>query len=318
MHSKSRVYRNHITIYHPEQPTPEDIDIFKDWCEEYCKIWVFQHEKSKKGMHHFQAVVSLKKKSMTSTTIAKIANWSKWPKGHINISPSKDINKDRYDYSIKSKTRVDGPWSNRNLKDLQPVKVLNTDNLYTWQKVCYNICMSPPDDRTVYHFLNRSGGLGKTQLFKFLAVNHSLEVALLPSVGSALQIMSSVIQMGNKSCYILDLPRSAFARATPAASQCAEYEMMHAIEKIKDGVVISAMYGKVQQLIMNHPNVIIFSNTDFDPKSLTVSRWKKFDMDRMNEEEWERTNEFLYPTRGADGVLSEKSNGSKINKEIKI
>jgi hypothetical protein len=44
------------------------------------------------------------------------------------------------------------------------------------------------------------------------------------------------------------------------------------------------MYGKLNQLLMPHPNVIVFSN--YDLNGLSPDRWKKYDMDTMSEEDW--------------------------------
>lgn len=276
--SRSRIYCCHITVYRPEPPPQFEIDKFESWCDQYCKKWAFQHEKSKKGMHHLQAIVSMQVKARTSTIINLIAEECGWEHSHVHVSPSNERSHGSFSYVLKDKTRVAGPWASVSLNSLAPVKILETDNLFTWQKICYNICTGPSDDRTVYNFLNRSGGFGKTQFLKYIASHHPKEVGLLPSMGTAIQILTSVVQLGSRHCFILDLPRSAFL------TEDKQGEIMHAIEKIKDGVIITPMYGKVQQLIINHPNVVIFSNEGLS--GLTQSRWKTFDMDQMSEDDW--------------------------------
>ncbi len=290
--SKSRIYRCHITIYRPEHPTQMEINKFKGWCNTFCKKWAFQHEMSKKGMHHFQAVVSLHTKMMTSQVIELLSYQTGWPTSHVHVSPSNERSRGSFMYVLKEKTRIAGPWASVSLKDLEPVKILDTDHLFTWQKVCYNICIGPSDDRTVHHFLNRAGGIGKTQFLKYMAFNCFKEVGILPSMGTANQILTSVVQLGARHCFILDLPRSAF-HADPRKRAVQQGEIMHAIEKIKDGVIITAMYGKVQQLIINHPNVIIFSNERLE--GLTESRWKTYDMDTFTEEDWAKELETVQP-----------------------
>jgi hypothetical protein len=62
------------------------------------------------------------------------------------------------------------------------------------------------------------------------------------------------------------------------------------------------MYGKVQQLIINHPNVIIFSNERLD--GLTESRWKTYDMDAFTEEDWAKELEKVQPVQESQKALN--------------
>ena len=52
--------------------------------------------------------------------------------------------------------------------------------------------------------------------------------------------------------------------------------MMSSIEELKNGHIVSHMYGRYSQLLMDPPHVVIFSNQKCPQHTLTKDRWKTF------------------------------------------
>lgn len=284
--TRNRVYRYHLTIYLDDLTPESELDAsfyrlrasLEKWFNDDCKKWCYQLEISKNGMMHFQCVISLNKKEFSKKVLSSISSYTGIKEDYINISPSLTGNTS-FNYSMKEETRVDGPWSNKMLEENLPVETLALDKFFDWQKYVYYLSMNKPDDRSIHWFYDKKGGRGKTQLTRHLLVNHGKEVGVLPPVGNSNQLMSAVINMGMRKTYILDIPR---AKGNKWDERLAE--LMITVESIKNGLLVSAMYGKINQLIMPHPNVIIFSN--YRLTGLSKDRWKFYNMAHITPEEW--------------------------------
>jgi len=283
----NRVYRYHLTIYlnklvdvNLEQFSVDiDQDLLDEWFNNNCKKWVYQLEKSKNDMMHYQCVISLHKKEFSKKVLSSISSYTGIKEDYINISPSLTGNTS-FNYAMKEETRVEGPWSNKMLEENLQVETLALDKFYTWQKIVFHIAMGKPDDRSIHWFYDTKGNRGKTQLTRMLLAKHGKEVGVIPCVGTSNQLVSAIINMGMRKTYILDIPRSKSGGSWDDRVA----DLMLTIESIKNGLLVSAMYGKLNQLLMPHPNVIVFSN--YDLNGLSPDRWIKYDMDKMSEGDW--------------------------------
>lgn len=291
--TRNRVYRYHITIFVSDNMDVDNSIIIKDkeinieknileeWFSKNCKKWVYQLEKSKNNMMHWQCVISLNKKEFSKKVLSSISCYTGIKEDYINISPSLTGNTS-FNYAMKEETRVDGPWSNKMLEENLPVETLAFDKFYDWQKVVFHIAMGKPDDRSIHWFYDSKGSRGKTQLTRMLLANHGKEVGVIPCVGTSNQLVSAIINMGMRKTYILDIPRAKSGGSWDDRIA----DLMLTIESIKNGLLVSAMYGKLNQLLIPHPNVIVFSNWNIDHGGLSSDRWIKYDMDTMSEEDW--------------------------------
>ena len=299
--TRNRVYRYHLTVYldfvdedWPLSDTISEAEYYQEaletWFNDNCKKWVFQLEESKNGMKHFQCVISLIKKEFSKKVLSSISSYTGIKEDYINISPSLTGNTS-FCYAMKDDTRVDGPWSNKMLEENLQVETLTLDKFYTWQKVVFHIAMGKPDDRSIHWFYDTKGNRGKTQLTRMLLANHGKEVGVIPCVGTSNQLVSAIINMGQRKTYILDIPRAKSGGSWDDRIA----DLMLTIESIKNGLLVSAMYGKLNQLLMPHPNVIVFSN--YDLNGLSPDRWKKYDMDTMSEEDWEWESYCVQPAQ---------------------
>lgn len=93
--------------------------------------------------------------------------------------------------------------------------------------------------------------------------------------GSPAQLKSSIINAGTRKLYFLDLPR------TPGKEDSL-YNVLSIIEDLKNGHIVSNMYGKAAELIMKPPHVIVFTNTECPLKALSSDRWRVFKIEQSS------------------------------------
>lgn len=149
-------------------------------------------------------------------------------------------------------------------------------NWYTWEKIIYNqlfesrdistSSIKPADERIITQLYDPVGNSGKSQFFKFLTVRRLNDIGRI-SYGTTSQLKSSMINIGPKPIWIIDLPRSKTYRGQ------AEQELLSALEDLKSGVVLNQMYGSGKAMMFDPPHVIISSNFLMNQNSLSADRW---------------------------------------------
>ncbi len=150
----------------------------------------------------------------------------------------------------------------------------NVKNWHPWQKEVYKIIFNEegkikkPDSRAIYSIVCKGGNSGKSSFFKWLYVNHPQDIGRV-TYGTASQLRSSIINLGPRRIYIIDLARSK-------GVQESESDLMASVEDIKSGQCFSAMYGRSGVLIMEPPHIIISSNYMLETAGLSLDRWNVF------------------------------------------
>jgi hypothetical protein len=163
-------------------------------------------------------------------------------------------------------------------KDLEVFK--NKENWYPWQKEVYKKLfhesgeIKTPDPRHIITLFDEEGNSGKSSFFKYLYFHHSDDIGRI-TYGTASQLRSSIINIGVKKIYIIDLTRSK-------SKHDSEIDLLSAIEDLKNGVVSSNMYGSGNTLLMDIPNIIISANYIFDQSLLSKDRWRIFSINHHN------------------------------------
>lgn len=188
-------------------------------------------------------------------------------------------------YSSKTETAV--PNTLILSKDLQNYDgkeinfLANHDNRYPWQSslisILYDkgeISIQTPDDRSIIWITDKKGNSGKSKLVKYLCFNSNDIVKI--SFGTAGQLRSSVISIGPRKVYIVDIPRTLGEDDSIPA-------LISALEDIKNGYIVSAMYGKHQQLMMDPPHIVIFTNADCPHNMMSADRWKSYNISEEKE-----------------------------------
>eukprot|EP00481_Brizalina_sp_1-RS-2013_P001407 TRINITY_DN3518_c0_g1_i1.p1 TRINITY_DN3518_c0_g1~~TRINITY_DN3518_c0_g1_i1.p1 ORF type:complete len:107 (+),score=12.12 TRINITY_DN3518_c0_g1_i1:404-724(+) len=72
--------------------------------------------------------------------------------------------------------------------------------------------------------------------------------------------------------YIIDIPRTL-------GEDDSIMSIISVIEHIKDGYMVSSMYGKYQTLTMEPPHVIVFANMPCPRGLMSLDRWDCYNID---------------------------------------
>lgn len=150
-------------------------------------------------------------------------------------------------------------------------------NRHPWQKDLFKKIYDesieefiPSNDRTVIWIYDGVGRTGKSKFMKWICMNRPEDVAKI-TFGTASQLRSSIISAGPKKCYFLDLPRTI-------SNDNALKSILEAIENIKNGHIVSNMYGRSKSLLMDPPHILIFANIKCPEKSLSEDRLEMYEI----------------------------------------
>lgn len=166
-----------------------------------------------------------------------------------------------FDYVLKEETRVYGPWADK--KIFLGASLLKPNQLMPWMNELideidfHGEVMDDAYFREIIHIQDVLGGNMKTSFVRYCLHKYKDKIAYINPFGTANQISSSFAKVGARDVYILDLPRS-FRTSSGYHSNYAD--LCNIIEKLKDGIISSSMYGEGQTLLMEPPMIMIFSN----------------------------------------------------------
>lgn len=234
-----------LNAYEPFEPTElwENLD-------RYCKEFYFQLEKGEEtGYMHWQGCFSLYEKERLAQA-KDIVGFEQ-----VKLLPIKNWHAAK-NYVMKNRTRVDGPWT----KDSVFIKTITT--LYPWQRALEILLEDEPDDRTITWIWNEKGNIGKSAFCKYMAVNHKATILTNGKTSDIAYLIPD-----NPKVVIFDLPRSS-----EDGYQNNNKFNYTAIEKIKDGMLMSSKY-KSKMKMFNPPHVIVFANWPPDTTALSEDRW---------------------------------------------
>lgn len=158
-------------------------------------------------------------------------------------------------YCSKLDTRIGGPW-------FFPYRYLGEDILPPrpgWEKELIDIITGPADRRAVYWFWEPRGGVGKTNMSKYLVFHHK---ATLVGGTSKDCLFAGLANTQQNKIFILDLARTRDG-----------YVPYEGIEQLKNGLGFSAKYESVGY-IGPPAHVIIFANFKPDESKLSQDRWR--------------------------------------------
>lgn len=223
----------------------EQIEQIEQIFKHECKWYIFQEETGEEGTPHLQGTMCLKiKQRMTQL---------KHIEPSIHWEPTKSV-KASIEYCTKYETRS-GKIYSHGIDIPKPIKL---NEPYGWQLDVLHIIESEPDERTIHWFWEPNGGVGKTQLCKYLVVKHDA----LMLTGKSNDMYHMIANNPNKRTLILiDVPRST-----------QDYINYGAIEQIKNGLIFSGKYESCQ-LVFNCPHVIVFANEPPDTSKMSRDRW---------------------------------------------
>lgn len=143
-----------------------------------------------------------------------------------------------------------------NLKLPKPLKILEDEKLYAWQKDVLEIIRTEPDDRTIHWLWEKKGCAGKTTFCKYLS--HKFGAVPLEGKKNDILYCAAIFE---SDIYVWDLERSM-----------EEYVSYGALEKIKNGYFMCSKYES-KPVIRNCPHVFVFANFEPDVSRLSKDKW---------------------------------------------
>ena len=228
--------------------TENEIKQLKNDIPILCAKFVVGIETGENGTPHLQGYIKLHKKKRPFAL-----GWS--PRIHWELAKKGWVANNKYcskgnNILLHSDNYIDG-------KLIKPIKTLNDDQLFDWEKNIINIIKNEPDDRTIYWFWEPNGCSGKTSFCKYLY----LKYGAIPIEGRKNDILYCAACF-ESDIYVIDLERSL-----------ENYVSYAAIEKIKNGFYMCSKYES-KPICRNNPHVIIFANFEPDYDKLSIDRWK--------------------------------------------
>lgn len=219
---------------------------FQNVLKHECKWFIFQEETGESGTEHLQGTLCLQKKQRL-TELKKLNR-------RINWQPTRSV-KASIEYCTKYETRSGDIYYH----GIDLPEKIDLCTPYGWQLEVLKIIQQKPDNRSIYWFWEPNGGVGKTELAKYLVVKHNA----LMLTGKSQDMYHMISKFPKKRKLILcDVPKSSM-----------EYINYSAIEQIKNGLIFSGKYEGTQ-LVFNSPHVFVFANEEPDYEAMSRDRWK--------------------------------------------
>lgn len=281
--SEVPLYRHDLTLSIDDTPCQERKEIIKRghrlaedlklFFDKMCNQYVFQLEDSRGGEDeranfHFQCRINCTDRKRCSTIAKAVGEEFGFNFYRISVTATNSNPKTKFDYCMKSDTRVAGPWSDRILylgEDLIPDR-----DMYPWQRDIYSMSQNDAEwfsKRKIFNVYDPEGGHGKSSIVKKLAYEEPDKVGFISNFATQGQLAAAVVRSGTKNLYILDLPRVGLSWTEKVDGKTVRkysprwYEMVELIETIKNGgPIFDTMHGKSDMLIMKSPVIVIFSN----------------------------------------------------------
>lgn len=168
------------------------------------------------------------------------------------------------------------------------------DYLHPWQNSVLEILFEPDmdtvksgDGRTIYSIVDMHGRKGKSSFIKWLCYRHPLKLGRL-SYGTAAQLRSSIINLGTRQAYIVDLPRTRGRRDSLP-------DLLSAIEDLAGGFVTSPFRGASGQLMMEPPIIFVMSNFKLSYGLMSNDRWRIYEISEQQPYQLSEVTETLLP-----------------------
>ncbi len=267
INATNQCYHYAITIWESIDAHPHIFQFFS----KICKKFIFQLEEcpsTKK--HHYQCYVNLKVKKRQQE-LCKIFNAEGFRGADISVASSEGKVR-LQQYCMKTESRLDGPWADKPIYLGQDL----ITTLRPWQQHVVSMLDTTPDKRTIYWYYDARGGMGKTQLAKYLCFHKPKKCTYL-SVGKAADLLNYVYKMQGMRMYFIDI-----ARTIPNGLM---NELYMAIESVKNGFFLNTKY-ETGMAMFACPHVIVYSNHLPKGSALSGDRLEIIDMSQMSQENY--------------------------------
>lgn len=218
-----------------------------------CRWFVFQEEIGESGTPHLQGSCCFRDRKRL-TALKQIDPTIHW-------EVTKSINAS-LEYCTKYESCTGRQW----IYNIKTPPRIELEEPYGWQLNVLNIIKQKPDKRTIHWFWEKTGGVGKTSLAKYLVVKHDAIVV----TGKSNDMFHAIAKKKHPIIVVVDVPRST-----------QDYVNYGAIEMIKNGLIFSGKFDSCQ-LVFNSPHVIVFANEKPDISKMSSDRWNIIEIDGVD------------------------------------
>jgi hypothetical protein len=238
--------------------------------------YVFQLEKA--TSLHYQGCCETRIRKRQRTLLNEIVVELDIEKSQVTLSPMQGTWDQAKAYCTKSDTSFGPVFTNEILYDKKDIEVLEDPaKRFPWQNSVFDILfdkntgvIKTADDRSIFWIEDSIGATGKSKFIKFCCVHYDSVVKI--SFGTSTQLRSSIIAAGPRLIYFIDIPRTL-------GSDDSIPSLMSALEDLKNGFVVSSMYGKNETLVLNPPHIVVFTNKECPRHMMSADRWQCYFID---------------------------------------
>lgn len=262
-----------------DKGTPEEIT---NWCDQWFKFWVFQHEKGDSGYEHYQGEGSLRKKRRPTEIIGAMTRANSLTPNYMAPIPTeqasgiKNLQHLRERYAAKVDTRISGPYYSTTCDEYMPRQYRGKE-LTDWQEFAYNIARDECDrllDRTIHWVYDPTGGHGKSNLASLIELEKKgIDLMVANDYTLLVQSLCDELMSTNNRApgmLMIDLPRMLPKNQMNG--------FVSACEQFKKGKVVDGR-NHYRKWWFDTPSVWIFSNSLPPMKGLSADRWKVWTFD---------------------------------------
>lgn len=235
--------------------------------------YVFQLEKA--TSLHYQGCCRLRIRKRKQTLLNEIVTELDIPKAMVTLSPMQGTWEQAKAYCTKNDTSMGQVFTNEVVYSGKDIEVLDEPSRrFPWQNKIIDLLFVPgssniktADDRTIIWITDTQGNTGKSKLVKWCCFNNDRVVKI--TFGTASQLRSAIISAGQRLIYFVDIPRTL-------GTDDSIHSLMSALEDLKNGFVVSSMYGQNESLLLDPPHIVVFSNKMCPQQMMSKDRWKTF------------------------------------------
>ena len=244
----------------------------KAFLTEIAKKWVFQKEGgTQAGYLHWQGRVSLKAKVRPNVALSLFNRALEKGWGHLSVTSAvcaaEMILLGQAFYVMKDKTRVEGPWSDKDEVAIEePWHLKQFDRMLPWQESVVET-LKVRDHRTINVLVDEKGNRGKSVLCGKIRVSKLGRI--LPPCNDWKDLMRIVCDAPTSTAYVIDVPRGFNQKKMDG--------MWTAIETVKNGYAYDDRY-KFKEKIFGSPVIWVFMN-EKPVTRMSADRWKIWKID---------------------------------------
>lgn len=233
------------------------------------KKFVFQLEQGEQtGYRHYQGRLSFCKKCRKPVALKK---FNGQPPNYLEPTCNPEFISGDAFYQQKPETRVDGPFTDKDVPVYIPKQIREIETLYPFQKEILSQ-LDHWDTRTINIVYCPTGNVGKSILCGYARAHQLARV--LPPINDQKDMMRMVCDLPTAKAYIVDMPRSM--------PQDRLYGFFAAVETLKDGYAYDDRYH-FKEKIFDCPNIWIFCNCLPHLSMLSHDRWKIWEISEKKE-----------------------------------